>query len=94
MKKRGLKLLCTGVLTAAMVFTAAFSESGVASAEETTKTGRLSVKLSEGGSMTLKVEEEIWELFRNEQGTLVISDPTGAQTEKKPLPTTTRLSRH
>ena len=59
MKKRGLKLLCTGVLTAAMVFTAAFSESGVASAEETTKTGRLSVKLSEGGSMTLKVEEEI-----------------------------------
>ena len=83
MKKRGLKLLCTGVLTAAMVFTTAFSESGVASAEETTKTGRLSVKLSEGGSMTLKVEEEIWELFRNEQGTLVISDPTGTQTEKK-----------
>lgn len=83
MKKRGLKILCAGALTAVMFFATAFSEGGIASAEETTKMGRLSVKLSEGGSMTLQVEQETWKLFQNEQGTLVISDPTGKQTEKK-----------
>lgn len=82
MKKRRLKILCAGVLTAAMVFTTAFSGDGVVSAEETTKMGRLSVKLSEGGTMILKVEKETWQLVQNEQGILVISDPAGKQVEK------------